>query len=181
MVSCNMSIFIEILYYTNKLESFYMGSRDSVRLVISIAICLVAGLIGSVFTISSIPLWYASLNKPFFSPPDWLFAPAWTILYILMGIALFFIWKAPKVKKTNEGLMLFGAQLIFNIIWSIIFFGFMSIVGGLVSIVVLLILIVMTTAQFYWIDKRAAYLMMPYLLWVAYLCVSIPFIYYNNI
>lgn len=145
-----------------------MGSRDSVKLVISIGVCLAAGLIGSVFTISNISVWYSTLNKPFFSPPDWLFLPTWTILYILMGVALFFIWKAPKVKKTNEGLMLFGAQLIFNIIWPIIFFGFRSIVGGLISIVILLILILMTTVQFYRIDKRAAYLMLPYLLWVCF-------------
>ncbi len=145
-----------------------MGSRDSVKLVISIGVCLAAGLIGSMFTVSNIPVWYATLNKPFFSPPDWLFAPVWTILYILMGVALFYIWKAPKVKKTNEGLMLFGAQLIFNMIWSIIFFGFRSLAGGLISIVILLILIVMTTVQFYRIDKRAAYLMLPYLLWVCF-------------
>jgi translocator protein len=145
-----------------------MDSRNGIRLVISVGVCLVAGLIGSIFTISSIPVWYAGLNKPFFSPPNWLFAPAWTILYILMGIALFYVWKAPKVKKTNEGLMLFGAQLIFNVIWSIAFFGFKSIIGGLLSIVVLLILILMTTVQFYRIDKRAAYLMLPYLLWVCF-------------
>lgn len=163
-----MTIFIEILYYTNKLKPFYMGSRDGVKLVISIGVCLVASLISSVFAISSIPVWYDTLNKPFFSPPNWLFAPAWTILYILMGTALFFIWKAPKVKKTNEGLMLFGAQLIFNVIWPIAFFGFRSIIGGLLSIVVLLILILMTTVQFYRIDKRAAYLMLPYLLWVCF-------------
>ena len=145
-----------------------MGSRDSIKLVISIGVCLVAGLIGSVFTSSAIPVWYDLLNKPFFSPPNWLFAPVWTLLYILMGIALFFVWRAPKVKKTNEGLMLFGAQLIFNVIWSIAFFGFRSITGGLLSIVVLLILIVMTTAQIYRIDRRAAYFMLPYLVWVCF-------------
>lgn len=157
-----------------------MGSRDGIKLVISIFVCLVAGLIGSIFTISSIPVWYATLNKPFFSPPNWLFAPAWTILYILMGIALFYVWKAPKVKKTNEGLMLFGAQLIFNVIWSIVFFGFRSIVGGVLSIVVLLILILMTTAQFYRIDKRAAYLMVPYLLWVCFATMLNIAVYFLN-
>ena len=163
-----MTIFIQIHYYINKLKLFSMGSRDSVKLVISIGVCIAAGIIGSIFTISNIAVWYATLNKPFFSPPDWLFAPVWAILYILMGIALFFIWKAPKVKKTNEGLMLFGAQLVFNVIWSIIFFGFRSVVGGALSIIILLILIVMTTLQFYRIDKRAAYLMLPYLLWVCF-------------
>jgi translocator protein len=157
-----------------------MGSRDGIKLVISIFVCLVAGLIGSIFTISSIPVWYATLNKPFFSPPNWLFAPAWTILYILMGIALFYVWKAPKVRKTNEGLMLFGAQLIFNVIWSIVFFGFRSIVGGVLSIAVLLILILMTTAQFYRIDKRAAYLMVPYLLWVCFATMLNIAVYFLN-
>ncbi len=157
-----------------------MGSRDGIKLVISIFVCLVAGLIGSIFTISSIPVWYATLNKPFFSPPNWLFAPAWTILYILMGIALFYVWKAPKVKKTNEGLMLFGAQLLFNVIWSIVFFGFRSIVGGVLSIVVLLILILMTTVQFYRIDKRAAYLMVPYLLWVCFATMLNIAVYFLN-
>ncbi len=158
-----------------------MGSRDSVKLVISIGVCLTAGLIGSMFTISNISIWYAALIKPFFSPPDWLFAPTWTILYILMGIALFFVWKAPKVKKTNEGLMLFASQLIFNVIWSIVFFDFRSIVGGLLSIVVLLILILMTTVQFYRIDKRAAYLMLPYLLWVCFATVLNISIYILNL
>ena len=157
-----------------------MGSRDGVKLVISISVCIVAGIIGSVFTISSIPVWYDTLNKPFFNPPGWLFAPVWAILYILMGIALFFIWKAPKVKKTNEGLMLFGAQLVFNVIWTIVFFGFRSVIGGVLSIVILLILIVMTTLQFYRIDKRAAYLMLPYLLWVCFATMLNVSIYLLN-
>jgi tryptophan-rich sensory protein len=145
-----------------------MDFKDIVKLVLSLGVCQVAALIGTVFTVSSIPDWYAALNKPFFNPPDWLFAPAWTILYILMGLALYLIWRAPKVKHTNEALMLFGAQLTFNVIWSIVFFGFKSIMGGVLSIIILLLLILLTIFQFYKVDKNAAYLMMPYLLWVGF-------------
>lgn len=161
-------------------EAFCMDFKDIVRLVISVGVCLLAGVIGSVFTISSIPTWYAALNKPFFSPPDWLFGPVWTILYILMGLALYLIWRAPKDKKTNEALILFGAQLFVNVIWSIIFFGFQSTIGGMLAIVILLLLILLTTFQFYKIDKRAAYLMVPYLLWVSFASVLNIAVYLLN-
>ncbi len=148
-----------------------MDPKEAVRLILSLGVCLLAAIIGTIFTAPAISTWYASLNKPFFNPPDWVFAPVWTILYILMGLALFLIWRAPKVKHTNEALMLFGAQLIFNIIWSIVFFGFKSLPGSVLAIILLLLLLLLTTARFYTVDRRAAYLLIPYVIWVAFATV----------
>src|SRR4030066_948287 len=92
------------------------------KLIISVLVCLSAGFIGSVFTTPSIPTWYATLNKPFFNPPNWLFAPVWTTLFILMGIAAFLIWRKGLKKKTvKKALIIFLLQLVFNTLWSFLF------------------------------------------------------------
>jgi benzodiazapine receptor len=135
------------------------------RLLLSIVVCLSAGFIGSVFTFPSIPTWYASLVKPSFSPPNWIFGPVWTTLYILMGIAMYLVWQ----KKGS--LKLFLVHLGFNAGWSIVFFGLRSILGGMAVIITLWGLIVYLTRAFYRIDKRAAYLLTPYLIWVSFASV----------
>jgi tryptophan-rich sensory protein len=157
-----------------------MDSKEIVKLALSLGVCLTASVIGVMFTISSISDWYGALNKPFFSPPDWIFTPVWTILYILMGLALYLIWRAPKVKHTNEALMLFGAQLIFNIIWPIVFFSFKSLAGSVLAIILLLLLLLLTIARFYTVDKRAAYLLVPYALWVGFATIINVSIYLMN-
>src|SRR4030042_2496429 len=97
------------------------------KLIISVLVCLSAGFIGSVFTTPAIPTWYATLNKPFFNPPNWIFAPVWTLLYLSMGIGAFLIWeKGFKKKEVRIALLIFALQLALNIKWSFLFFGFKS-------------------------------------------------------
>jgi tryptophan-rich sensory protein len=151
-----------------------MGKTASnvLKLVICIAACLTAGLVGSLFTAPAIPAWYAGLNKPVFTPPNWLFAPAWTVLYILMGIAAFLVWrKGWQERRVRSGLILFLIQLVFNAMWSVFFFGFRSPVVGFIVIVVLWFLILFTIIEFYRAVRLAAYLMIPYILWVTFASV----------
>ncbi len=115
-----------------------MRIRDILKLVVSIVACLAAGAIGSVFTRSAIPTWYATLEKPFFTPPNWLFAPVWTLLYILMGIAAFLVWrKGLENRQVRIALIVFLIQLILNALWSVVFFGLESPLYGLIVISVL--------------------------------------------
>jgi len=143
-----------------------MKRSDIIKLIISVAVPLVAGLGSSVFTINSISTWYAALNKPWFNPPNAVFGPVWTILYILMGLALFLIWRSPRHRTRDIGIALFAAQLIVNVIWTLGFFGLQNILYGLLTIVPLWILIAATIYQFYKVDRRASYLLVPYILWV---------------
>jgi len=138
-------------------------------LIISIIIPQSAGLLGSLFTMSSVKDWYPTLNRPSFNPPSWLFAPVWTLLFLLMGIALYLIWneglETPGVKKA---LIFFVAQLILNILWSVFFFGLRSPLLGLVDIVPLVILIALTIVNFKKINPTAGYLLIPYLIWTSF-------------
>lgn len=129
------------------------------RLIFSILICLLAGAIGSIFTANTIPTWYAGLVKPSFNPPNWIFMPVWTTLYILMGIALYYAWKARKI---------FYVQLGLNMLWSILFFGLRNPLFALIDIILLWFAIFLTMLNFYKISKKAFYLMVPYLLWVSF-------------
>jgi tryptophan-rich sensory protein len=137
-----------------------------VRLAVSILICQLAGAIGAVFTTPNIATWYATLNKPPFTPPNWAFGPVWITLYTLMGIALWLIWSKGVSKKTLPAFYLFAAQLLLNAIWSILFFGLRSPLYGLLTIIPLWLLIACTILKFYKINKTAAYLLVPYILWV---------------
>lgn len=143
-----------------------MKRSDVIKLIVSVAVPLVAGLGSSVFTINSISTWYAALNKPWFNPPNAVFGPVWTILYILMGLALFLIWRSPRNRTRDIGIALFAEQLIVNVIWTLGFFGLQNIMYGLLTIVPLWILIAATIYQFYKVDRRASYLLVPYILWV---------------
>jgi len=137
------------------------------RLVVSILACLMAGFIGSLATISSIPTWYAKLTKPAWTPPSWLFAPIWTTLYILMGIAAFLVWREGFQKKeVKVALGVFGLQLILNVLWSVVFFAFKSTLAAFIIILLLWITILVTIIRFYSISKPAAILLTPYIIWV---------------
>jgi len=139
------------------------------KLIVSVVGCELAGVLGSVFTVSSIPTWYATLNKPPFAPPNWIFGPVWTLLYFLMGVAFYLIWKQGwKKKKVKTAGMYFLAQLALNFIWSPIFFGLRAPLLGLIVIVAMWALIAMTMKKFYPLSKWAAYLLVPYLLWVSF-------------
>lgn len=143
-----------------------------VKLFISIAIPLLVGLVGSAVTFPAIPAWYATLTKPAFSPPNWLFGPVWTVLYILMGIAFYLVWKkGTKSEKVRAAIWVYGIQLVVNALWSAVFFGLRSPPGGFVVIILLLVLIIAMIRQFYRVNTWAAYLLVPYLLWVAFATV----------
>ena len=140
-----------------------------VKLIISIVICQLAGIIGSIFTMGSVETWYVTIAKPAFNPPNWIFGPVWVTLYTLMGIAAFLIWKEDiKNKAVKNALTIFALQLIVNILWSIVFFGAHSIMGGLIIIIILFILIIVTIKSFYKVSKTAGNLLIPYLLWVGF-------------
>ena len=148
-----------------KLNNFF-------KLVIAVSISELAGVIGSIFTISAIPGWYATLAKPELSPPSWLFGPVWITLYALMGVSLFLIWEInPSEARSGErrrAVALFFIQLSLNAIWSIVFFGLRSPLGALVVIIFLWLAIVGTMIAFFKISRPAAYLLAPYLLWVSF-------------
>jgi len=139
------------------------------KLVISLLICQCAGIIGSLFTARSIPTWYAFINKPTFTPPNWVFAPAWISLFTLMGIAAFLVWrKGMHTLGVKRALSIFLLQLGLNSLWSIVFFGGRSIQGGLVVIVLLWLAIIWTIKSFFAISKPAAVLLIPYIVWVSF-------------
>jgi tryptophan-rich sensory protein len=140
-------------------------------LVLFVIGCLLIGYLGSFYTIASIPTWYSTLNKPFFSPPNWIFAPVWTVLYILMAVAAFRIWDKRKKEGAKWALKLFGVQLVINAIWSPIFFGANSLSLAFVVIIVLLYLIFLTKKAFAKVDKASSYLLYPYILWVSFASV----------
>lgn len=139
------------------------------KLLVSILLPFIAGGIGSFFTIESIPIWYESLNKPSFNPPNWIFGPVWTILYITMGISLFLIWKNGFNKKdVKRAIFIFLFQLFLNTIWSIVFFGFQEIPSAFIGIISLWCLILATILSFYKISKIAGLILIPYILWVSF-------------
>lgn len=138
-------------------------------LILSILLCLSAGLIGSSITAENIPTWYATLNKPIFTPPNWLFAPVWTSLYILMGIAAYLIWrKGFENREVKIALGIFFIQLVLNAIWTPLFFGLHWLLFAFIEIVILWLFILWTIIRFYKISSVAALLLIPYFLWVSF-------------
>lgn len=143
--------------------------NNLIKLIIAIVISEMAGIIGSVFTTSSIDGWYAGIVKPALNPPAWVFGPVWTTLFALMGIAAFLVWKKGLDRRDVKiALSIFIGQLALNTLWSIIFFGLHSPGGALVEIVFLWLAILWTIIVFYKISRPAAYLLVPYILWVSF-------------
>jgi tryptophan-rich sensory protein len=139
------------------------------KLIVSIVICQLVGIIGSIFTRPAIPTWYVSLIKPSFTPPDWVFGPVWIILYFLMGIAASLVWqKGLEQKQVWHALILFGVQLVLNALWSFAFFGMRSPLAGLIVISILAVTIIFTIQSFLRASKAAGILLIPYFLWVAF-------------
>jgi benzodiazapine receptor len=157
-------------------------TRDVVVLVISILICQCAGFVGSFFTRPSIPAWYTTLERPVFTPPNWIFSPVWITLFLLMGISLFLIWRRGLAgKKVRVALSFFGVQLLLNILWSVLFFGLRSPLAGFIDIVVLWVAIVLTIFYFFKISKVAAILLLPYIVWVSFASALNFFIWRLNL
>lgn len=150
-----------------------MDSNSSISkifiFIICIAIPLGIGFLGSTFTMESVKTWYTTISKPSFNPPNWLFAPVWTTLYILMGIASFRVWQK---RKTNEwfhwAVIIYILQLAFNLMWSYIFFELHQLGVALIEIGFLLLLIIINAFIFYRFDKIAGWLFLPYFLWVSF-------------
>lgn len=137
------------------------------KFIISIIICQSAGIFGSLFTIEAVPDWYATLTKPAFTPPSWVFGPVWISLYFLMGISLYIVWTSESKTKTRKVFFIvFGIQLILNALWSLLFFGLKSPSLGLVDIILLDIMVIITIIYAKSISKFAAILLIPYLVWI---------------
>lgn len=134
----------------------------------SLLIPLAVGGISGFFTVSAIPGWYRTIQKPSWNPPNWVFGPVWTSLYILMGIAMFLIWTRPKSPLRQRALYLNAAQLVLNFFWSLIFFNLHAIGGALLEIGVLWVLIVSTMFAYNKVYKPAAWLLLPYIVWVTF-------------
>lgn len=154
--------------------------RKGALLIGAIIICQGAGLIGSLFTTQKIPTWYASLVKPAFNPPSWLFGPVWISLYLLMGASLFLLFQEKESCERTRALALFGVQLFLNALWSFLFFGLESPLYGLIGIVLLLIAIILTMGANYRVSRLGAYLLIPYACWVAIATILNYFIYILN-
>jgi tryptophan-rich sensory protein len=157
-----------------------MNKTLTLKFLISILLPLSLGAIAGMFTSQSVPDWYATLNRPSFNPPNWIFGPVWTTLYILMGISFFLIWKQVASKVRNRAILIFLLQLVLNFAWSFIFFYFNMIGLALVEIILLWISIVMMMVVFYKIKPIASYINIPYLFWVTFATVLNASYYFLN-
>ena len=152
------------------------------KIIICVAICLTVGYLSSIVTQSSIETWYPTIEKPSFNPPNWVFAPVWTLLFILMGISAGLIWDKIDLDKelVKKGLFFFAVQLALNALWSYLFFGLNNILLASIEIVLLLLIIYETYLIFKKIDKKASYLLIPYMLWVGFATILTITIYFLN-
>lgn len=142
-----------------------------ITLAVSVGCCVAVGLISGLLTRTAISGWYATLVKPWFNPPNWIFGPVWTALYILMGVAAWMVWQQPVSHLRTLGLACFVVQLALNFLWSLIFFRWHSIGGALIEIVVLWLAIVATHVIFFHLQQLAGELILPYLAWVSFAAV----------
>jgi tryptophan-rich sensory protein len=157
-----------------------MKPGNILMLILCIALPLLVGGIAGYATSSNISNWYTYLTKPSFNPPNYLFGPVWTTLYILMGISLFLIWKSPEGKNRSNSLTLFFIQLLLNFAWSFIFFQFHQVGAAFIEIILLWVSILLMIRAFYGTVTLAAYLQIPYLLWVTFATLLNGSILYLN-
>lgn len=139
-----------------------------IKLVVSLAISFSAAAIGSLATTPNIPTWYAVIEKPFFTPPNWVFGPVWSFLYLLIGISLYLIWTHNDQLSKRTAYILFGLQMILNTAWSLVFFGLQMPWAGMAIILLLDIAVIATLIRFYRIHKIAGLLLIPYLAWIVF-------------
>lgn len=141
---------------------------DFPKLIISIGLCLGTGVGGSIFTAPAVATWYQTVNKPVFNPPSWIFAPVWTVLYVMMGLSLYLIWSRGINKNTKSAMEIFLIQLALNFLWSLVFFGMGNFWLAYAEILLLFGAIVWTICRFAKVYRPAAYLLIPYLAWVSF-------------
>ena len=151
------------------------------RLIASLIICQLAGVIGSVFTTPAISGWYASLEKPAFNPPNWIFAPVWIFLYLLMGVTLYILWQNLPKKEAKIALVFFAIQLVLNVLWSVVFFGLELPLLAFLEIIILWIFILLTMIKSSRVSKMPVYLLLPYILWVNFAAILNFFLWRLNI
>jgi benzodiazapine receptor len=152
------------------------------RIIYCVTICLVIGFLSGKVTQSSISTWYPTLQKPSFNPPNWIFAPVWTMLYIFMGIAAGLIWNEinSKEKEVKQGLKFFVIQLALNALWSYLFFGLQNVFLAALEVILLLLMIYETYIKFKPIHRNASYLLLPYMVWVSFASVLTWSIWFLN-
>jgi benzodiazapine receptor len=145
-----------------------MSTADIIKLIVGIVACEGAGGIGSLFTRKVISTWYATLKKPAFTPPNSVFGPVWITLYALMGVAVFMVWREGLAQEgVRIAFTIFWVQLVLNVLWSVIFFGRRSPLGGMVVILLLWSAILTTIIKFFAVSNVAGGLLIPYLVWVS--------------
>jgi len=157
-----------------------MKPVEILKLIVSLVLCQLAGILGSFFTVPAIPSWYQTLRKPPFTPPNWIFSPVWISLFVLMGIALYLVWRRPRHPHFKPALRLFFIQLGLNVLWSISFFGLRSPLLGLIDIVLLWIAILFTMLKFFRVSRLAGILLLPYLIWVSFAAMLNFSLWYLN-
>lgn len=150
-------------------------------LAFALVLCLGAGFIGSLFNMGSVDTWYREINRPSFTPPDWIFGPVWTLLFIMMAVSLYLVYvNVTDRKQAMKAYTVFGIQLFLNIVWSLLFFGLRSPTAAFVEIVILWAAIALNIYLFNKISKAAAALLVPYILWVTFAAVlNISFVMLN--
>ncbi len=149
-----------------------MNGSNLLKLLASLAVVLAAGAVASLATARTAPTWYKGLVKPSFNPPEWLFGPAWTALYLMMAVAAFLVWKQGfSASWVKLALVLFLVQLVLNALWSVFFFGLRSPLAGLVNITVLWLVILATIVLFFRASVLAGVLLLPYIAWVSFAAV----------
>lgn len=145
-----------------------MTFRNILAFIICLAIPLAVGAISGFVTAGETETWFTTIQKPSFNPPNWIFAPVWTTLYALMGISLFIVWNSPKNWLRQKAILIFFLQLFFNFWWSLIFFSFHLLFAAVVDIAILWFLIIYMISCFKDVKPVAAYMNIPYLLWVSF-------------
>jgi len=145
------------------------STSNILKLIAAVLFCQAAGLLGALATTPSIGGWFKGLAKPSFNPPNWIFGPVWTTLYLLMGIALFLVWRRGlKTAGVKAALVLFLIQLVLNVLWSVLFFGLHQPALAFFEIAALWVLILLTMLKFFGFSRPAGWLLFPYLLWVSF-------------
>ena len=154
--------------------------RSIFKFITSLFVPLALGYIAGQYTSEAVPGWFASLNKPAFNPPGWVFGPVWTLLYILMGLSFFHIWIKPRIKERTVAKSIYIVQLLLNFAWSFLFFYYQDIALALIDIIVLDIVVVIMLLKFYQLKPTAAYLNIPYLLWILFATALNAAFYFLN-
>lgn len=140
----------------------------SISFLVFILLCFIVEIIGSLWTKETVSTWYPTLAKPSWTPPDWIFGPVWSGLYMMIAVAGWLIYRAEYSHKRSVALMLYGAQLALNFIWSFLFFSLRSPTLGLIDIVLLCLFISLTIIKAWAVRPLASLLLIPYLIWVMY-------------